>query len=396
MFHAVTYFPARPHLKHGNESLTPTTYDVAIIGGGIVGLAHAVAASARGLSVGLFERSSVAQGASVRNFGMIWPIGQPSGSLYSLALRSRELWLQLAQFGAVSVEQCGSIHVARHHDEHSVMEQFCDLGTHQARMMSADEVVQSAPIVRRGGLLGGMYSPTEMRVDPRTASAKIAAWLSQTRRVQCHFETPITRVTDGEIVCPDGRTWKADRIVICSGSDLETLFPESFAKSGLKLCKLQMLAVQRSPDPKPMPHIASGLTLRHYTSFQRCSSLVELKQRIASETPELDRFGIHVMASTFPNGDVILGDSHEYGDPISPFDKAEIDSLILRELRPLIHLDGCPVTRRWHGIYAKHPELPVFEDEPESNVHVFVGTGGAGMTMSMGLADQAWDTWHAA
>jgi len=202
-------------------------------------------------------------------------------------------------------------------------------------------------------------------------------------------------VVDGTVHAADGRCWKAERIVICGGSDLQTLFPDVLGRSGLQPCKLQMLKTVSQPEIHPgSAHIASGLTLRHYTSFRVCPSLGALKRRIARETPELDRYGIHVMATQFPNGETVLGDSHEYGDEIAPFDKEEIDALMLRELKKIIRLNDWTIRERWHGIYAKHPELPVFEAEVSPGVHVFTGTGGAGMTMSFGLADRAWNRWE--
>ena len=60
-------------------------FDIAVVGGGILGLAHAYEARQRGLSVALFERNPRPQGASVRNFGIIWQLGQAAGTGRELA-----------------------------------------------------------------------------------------------------------------------------------------------------------------------------------------------------------------------------------------------------------------------------------------------------------------------
>ena len=367
-------------------------YDVAIIGGGIVGLAQAWMAARRGYKVVVFEKTSIAQGATVRNFGMIWPIGQPAGELYKIANRSREFWLELADADVLDVETCGSIHLAHREDEMRVLQEFVDQQTHAAALISPTEICQRSALVNPEGLLGGMFSATELRVDPRTAAERIRRWLKREFSVQFHFETLITSINGKEVLSSNGQKWNAEKIIICSGSDLHTLYPEHFAKSDLVLCKLQMLrsVAQSKPLSEKIPHIASGLTLRHYESFNGCPSLDLLKQRIKTESPELDKFGIHVMASQFQSGEIILGDSHEYGKDISPFDKIEIDELMIRELKNVIRLDDWKVKEKWHGIYAKHPDLPVYEEQINPTVSLFVGTGGAGMTMSFGLADKYW------
>ena len=63
-----------------------------IIGAGIVGLATSRALAIKGYTVTIYERNLKASGASVRNFGMIWPIGQPAGKLYERAIKSRDCW----------------------------------------------------------------------------------------------------------------------------------------------------------------------------------------------------------------------------------------------------------------------------------------------------------------
>lgn len=102
------------------------------------------------------------------------------------------------------------------------------------------------------------------------------------------------------------------------------------------------------------------------------------------------------MASQNHLGQVVLGDSHQYDDEVEPFDESEIDRLIERELRKILVLPTWEMQSRWHGIYAKYTRDIVFEREPEPGVHVCTGLGGNGMTLSLGIAERAWNRWETA
>jgi len=215
--------------------------DVAVVGGGIVGLAHAWMAARRGLRVVVLERSAAAEGASVRNFGMIWPIGQPAGELYELALQSHNLWLQLGTLGVLDVEDCGSIHLTHRDDELAVLQEFCDQGSHQASMLSVNQVLERTHLANPENLLGGMLSTTELRVDPRSACRHLASWLQADKGIEFHYSTTVVSVDGKRVHAADRQEWTAEKIIICSGSDLRTLYPDILKSSVLRLCKLQLL-----------------------------------------------------------------------------------------------------------------------------------------------------------
>lgn len=368
---------------------------IAVIGAGIVGLAHAWSAAELGHQVTVFERSSRASEASIRNFGMVWPIGQPAGFPRETALLSRERWLRLGREADIWVNPCGSIHLAHHVDEWAVLEEFVARSPELSgslALLTPAEVHARTPYANPQGLRGGLFSSLELCVNPPQAIRSIPGWLQRTFGVEFRWQTTVTRAETGELHTAAGESLPFDRILVCSGADFSTLFPQELQTSGLRRCKLQMLKSIRLDDLLG-PHLASGLTLRHYQNFAICESLAAVKDRIAHDTPELDQYGIHVMASQNDAGELILGDSHEYDDAIEPFDKAEIDALLLRELQLVLRLPDWTITERWHGIYAKHPQQPVLNLEPLPSVFVRTGTGGAGMTMAFGLAEQEWREW---
>jgi FAD dependent oxidoreductase TIGR03364 len=263
------------------------------------------------------------------------------------------------------------------------------------RLLSPAETLRLSPAAEPTGLLGSLHSADECRVDPRQAIERAARFLDTAGEVDCHFATTVTDVADGGLRTSDGRQFAAREIAICSGADFARLFPETHRSAGLVRCKLQMLrTVAPGPGWKLGPHLASGLTLRHYEAFAACPSRAQLERRIAEQAPELDRYGIHVMMSQALDGQVVLGDSHEYDAAIEPFDKSEIEELILREVRKVFRLPTWQIEQRWSGIYAKIPGLAYLVTSPPSHPHVRIvnGFGGAGMSLSLAVTDQVVDS----
>lgn len=365
--------------------------DLAVIGGGILGLAHAYAASRRGKRVVLFERHTQARGASVRNFGMVWPIGQPPGEMLALAMRSREIWLEILNAAGLPYLPTGSLHAVYRRDEADVAREFAAIGPgkgYDCRWLEAGEALAKSPALVSRGLLGGLFSSPELTVDPRLVIARLPAFLAERYGVVPRYGCAVHSIRLPAVTAGEEQ-WEVEQAVLCGGDDFETLYPGVFTSAGLTRCKLQMLRTAPQPAGWQLgPALAAGLTLRYYPTFEICPSLGALKARVARETPEFDRWGIHVMLSQTARGEITIGDSHEYGTDVDVFDKKEIDDLILDYLKSFASLPEPTIAQRWHGVYAKHPTMPYFTASPEPGVQVVTVTSGIGMTLSFGLGEK--------
>jgi FAD dependent oxidoreductase TIGR03364 len=365
--------------------------DVAIVGGGILGLAHAFAAARRGKRVVLFERNQRASGASIRNFGMIWPIGQPHGEMHALALRSREIWLEILKDAALPHSPSGSLHVVYRDDEAAVVQEFVELAPrlgYKCQWLNAAGILERSGAVRPEGLLGGLWSDSEITVDPRLIVSSLPEFLHGRFGVQFCRGALVTSV-DLPRIKAGSEEWKADCAIICGGDDFETLYPELLAASGVTRVKLQMLRTLPQPHGWRLgPALAAGLTLRFYPTFNVCTTLAALRKRIAEETPEFDRWHVHGLVSQTAQGELTLGDSHEYGIVVDIFNKEEIDEIMLRYISTFLRAPDLHIAQRWHGVYAKHPEKPYLSLSPADGVRIVTAPGGSGMTLSFGLGDK--------
>jgi FAD dependent oxidoreductase TIGR03364 len=374
--------------------------DVCVVGAGIVGLAHALEARRRGMSVVLLERDSHAVGASVRNFGHLFFGSQPDGPVFDLALRSRQRWLELATDADLPLVQEGTLLLARAQDELAVLETATANATRESRMLTTEEALALVPLPG-GEIVGALHSQLDLRVNPRLAVARLAALLESDRGATLLWSSRMHAVEPGVVYAGQagGLTVRAPAIVVCPGPDYAHLAPDlGPGLEDLTRCRLQMLRVAAPAARRYGPALATGLSLIRYPAFAQQEPAVALRARLERERPELLEAGIHLLVTQLPDGDLILGDSHAYGDTLHQFADELIYDLLLAEAGPLLGADHLDVRERWLGFYptrgaSTHVQEyePFHVSSPMSGVRVVQNVAGIGMTLALGYASTVLD-----
>lgn len=371
-----------------------STSSAIVIGAGIVGLSVTRALQAKGWKVTVIERHPQAQGASVRNFGMIWPIGQAQGPAYQRAKRAREIWIEMSQKAEFFAEKTGSLHLAYTELEMQVVEEYVAAmkGGKSAEALTPEQTQKISPATKLDGLKGALWSDEEMIVDPREAVFKTAKYLDFLPGVEFIWNKVISRI-EGNTVYSGQTSWSADKVFVCSGADFETLYPEVFAGIPITKCKLQMMRLVQQPENWRIgPPLCAGLSFIHYKGFEVADSLSKLREVYQQQFPELLELGIHVMVSQNGLGELTIGDSHEYGLNLSPFDQTHINELIINFLKSFAQFKDWRIGSAWHGIYPKMTDGSIdFVREIDQYVTIVNGVGGAGMTLSFGLGEEVVD-----
>ena len=363
-----------------------------VVGAGILGLATARALAQKGYQVTVIEKSQFSLGSSVRNFGMLWPVGQPDGKLYNRAVRTKEIWLDYLHAAKIPYNACGSLHLAYCKEEMSVVEEigsFFKSKNRPVSVISKQTVLDDYNGINGEGLMGALRSEDEAIIDPREGIRKLPPYLSEKYGVQFIWGTAITSVTSNAAFAGNTK-YSADMICVCSGADFETLYPAQFKQQPIIKTKLQMMRFKhKDPNYRIGASICGGLSLLHYKSFTASSSLTKLRMKIEEEIPEYLKYGIHVMVSQNNQGEMTVGDSHEYALDFDPFDKIEINNMILDYLKKLIHIDQWEMIQSWNGVYPimTNGATDLFLN-PEPGVYILNGIGGHGMTMSFGFAEE--------
>ncbi len=366
-------------------------FDVAIVGAGIVGLAHALAAARRGKRVVVIDRDAQANGASIRNFGFITVTGQQAGACWERAMRTRDVWDEVAAAAGIQVAHAGLVVATRRTEATRVIETFAatDMGR-DCRLLTPAEAREIVPNLRHDQLDGALFSPHERRVESRTAIAKLAAWLAQAHGVTFLRSTHVRHVDPPRLETTAGTIY-ADATVVCAGDEFRTLFPERIAAYGLTRCKLQMLRLAPArgmPRPTLGAAVMTDLSLVRYLGYAELPEAAALKARLVHEqAAHLDN-GIHLIAVQSADGSLVVGDSHHYGETPDPFGSMAVDQLILDEFDVVLDMPGYAPVETWTGIYASAADRLMLVDRPTDAVRIVIVTSGTGASTGFAIAEE--------
>jgi FAD dependent oxidoreductase TIGR03364 len=355
-----------------------------IVGGGVIGSMHARLALERGFEVVQLERELDARGASIRNFGLIWVSGRRPGAELALALRSRELWEQLAHdIPDLGFRANGSLTIVQEESELRVLEEVvarADATDRQLALLDAAEVIGLNPAIG-GEVLAGLHCGADAAVEPRRVPGAIRAAMGSNDRYSWLPGRHVVEVGDGFVVDHTGARHEGDAVIVCPGA-ARSFVGWQGDQAPLRRVRLQMLETE--PFPRLLTtSIADGDSLRYYPAFD-----VPALAGLPEPSALVAEMSIQLLLQQRLDGCLTVGDTHEVDEP---FDVAVRDA-------PYIHLQERvesilgtpmpPVRRRWAGVYSQSTDERIYHRERiGAATWIVTGAGGRGMTLAPAIAE---------
>ncbi len=373
-------------------------YDIIVIGGGILGIAHAYHCLQAGMKVALIERDAYPNGATIRNFGQVVPSGMDrKWQLYGR--ESLKVYKEIQSKTDISVREEGSIYLASNDEELQLLEELASINRdngYRSVLWTKQKCLDRYPGLKEGYVKAGLFFPEEVKVDPRVAAKRIIQYCVSQLGLTYISRRAIIDITtlSGRQILTDnlGQTYRCKKTFLCAGTEFQLLFPEIFSQSDLVSVKLQMMETVPQRQQIIPGSVLSGWTIRRYESFHECPSFAAIKAREDKAAYHL-KYGIHILFKQSPNGGVIIGDSHEYatvrdGETFSLGTDNEINCFILSQAQRIFQLEDWQISRTWIGQYSQCHGQDIFNETIENDIHIVTGIGGKGMTGSLGYAKE--------
>lgn len=257
-----------------NSTYEQRSYDVVIVGGGVIGLSCAWRALQRGARVAVIDKAWLATGATDVAAGMLAPVGELAlgePELLKMTTAAAELYPDFIAELEAAIEadvptgysRCGALHLALDRDEAAQLQRVHELQRSlglEAEWLSPRRCRDLEPGLSPR-LTGGVHAPGEASVDPRLLAAALRRACGAKK-----FRYAITTITglllEGRRVVgvhSERDEWRADALVLAAGAwsgQLEWL-PEE-ARPPVRPVKGQILTLRTRDGSPPCGRILAS------------------------------------------------------------------------------------------------------------------------------------------
>jgi D-hydroxyproline dehydrogenase subunit beta len=345
--------------------MSKETYDVVIVGAGIVGAACADAFAKRGLRVAVVDREVVGSGATAAGMGHI-VVMDDSDAQFALTHYSQRLWQELRPElpEDVEFEQSGTIWVAADADEMSEVlrkQEYYEKRAVAVEVMDARQLKEAEPNLR-DGLAGGLLVPGDAVLYPPCA-ARFLILRAQARGANLRLGASVVQISEGSVRLNDGQEIAGGTVVNAAGANAAELT----VGIDVKKRKGHLVITDRYPG-----------FLRH--------QLVELGYLKSAHSVSRDSVAFNVQPRR--TGQILIGSSRQYGAEHKEVDQVMLANMVRRAQEYMPTLGSMSAVRVWTGFRAATPDkLPLIGPCPGYK-SVFLATGheGLGITTSLGTA----------
>ncbi len=345
------------------------TYDVAIVGAGIVGAACAFACSQAGLKVTAIEQQFAGSGATAAGMGHI-VVMDDSEAQFALTRYSSDLWAQLAPDmpRAAEYTACGTLWVAADESEMCEVRRkhrfYAERGV-ATEVLDEAQLPEAEPQLRRG-LAGALLVPGDSVLYPPCAAQRLLDLAGVTVQRGCAGS-----ISDDGVRMTDS----------------------SFVSAGISINAAGVYAPRLTPEIpiRIQPRKGHLFITDRYPGFLR-HQLVELGYLKSAHTLTSDSVAFNVQPRL--SGQLLIGSSRQFGADDAAMDGEIASRMLARAVEYLPALARLSVIRGWTGLRAATPDkLPLIGLCPGyRNVYLAAGHEGLGITTSLAtgrlLADQ--------